>query len=157
MKVIIECNIGNLENVMKYREEMKNENPTTEGATIHVPAPCSSLTLMTLTHTHANKHTHTLPNGRGRYLCLEEHENCFTEVCFSHGSGLYPCASNDRLPALPGRPVQNKSGVWEDGKGNRRKGKNTPRSFSTPTSISEGEEEGGVGWVIRVHFPPWAP
>ena len=41
VKVIIECNIGNLENVMKYREEVKNENPTTEGATIHVPsAPC---------------------------------------------------------------------------------------------------------------------
>lgn len=37
-------------------------------------------------------------------------------------------------------------------KGNRRKGKNT-LSFSTPTSISE-EEEGGVGWVIRVHFLP---
>ena len=41
VKVIIEFNIENLENVMKYREEMKNENPTTEGTTIHIPsAPC---------------------------------------------------------------------------------------------------------------------
>ena len=38
VKVIIEFNIENLENVMKYREEMKNENPTTEGTTIHIPS-----------------------------------------------------------------------------------------------------------------------
>ena len=61
--------------------------------------PRVSLLLPHDTDSHIRTNTHTpLLNGKGRYLCLEEREDCLTEVCFSHGSGLYPPPSNNSLP-----------------------------------------------------------
>lgn len=56
VKVIIKLYIENLENVMKYREEVKNESSTAEGTTICVPSPPCFPSLISMTHT--RKHTH---------------------------------------------------------------------------------------------------
>lgn len=98
---------------------MKNENPTTEGATIHVPsAPGVSLLLPHDTDTHTQTNTHTpLPNGRGRYLCLEEHENCFLPRSASvMGQGPAPSLQPGLWLCLVDQ-FRIKEGVWEDGKG----------------------------------------